>query len=488
MARQSASSETVKSWITDYPELSFNGAELYCRVCDVSLSYSRKSAVTAHVHSKKHQYLSGGNHQKQFNADLITFMVGCNIPFNQLENPLFRSFIGSCIGGQYSDVQLLCGSTLRKDYMPQVAENIISNIRSELKGKYIWVNVTVTPNVCGWKIAYVVVGALDESQAPKARLLAPKILQDVNTDSISTLVISSLELLWGKRYNENKEKFLLFVTENEDCMKAAGRILQASFTFLHVTCLAQALHLVAEAVKESYPKVDALISSVSKVFHKAPERVQLFSKLLPTTELPPEADATRLDAWIEAATYYFINLKNVVQVLEQLDCSKAQVIATAKKAAMDPTIEGSLQEIHNSFSRIPLSMRQLGRLPRSDSVSLIDQMNVVYDLQQYISWLKGESVKRVQQKMENVLANPGFRTLSCIVKLLRQEEIEPAAPGIQESILHKYSFFRYAPVTSVDIERSFSLCKWIFSDKRRNIALSHLEQMLIIHFDSYVAK
>ena len=41
---------------------------------------------------------------------------------------------------------------------------------------------------------------------------------------------------------------------------------------------------------------------------------------------------------------------------------------------------------------------------------------------------------------------------------------------------HLISALKYAPITSVDVERSFSTYKQIFSDRRRNFLIENLEK------------
>lgn len=482
MERKPATSATVQQWTKEFPDLSFDGVNLVCKVCNIKLSDKLKGRVRRHVASKSHRTLRDGDKQRRFNIDLLKFMVGCNIPWKQLDNPIFREFIEKCTAGHYGEVQMQIPgcTTLRQDYLPQVADNIISNIRSELEGKCIWLSVDETTNAAESKITNILVGALEEQCATRGYLLASKSLDCASAESVSTLVNDSLQLLWRGNYDVNNDKFLLFITDGTAYMKVAGQILQDKYNCLHVTCLAHNLHRVAETVTECYPRVDRLISSVKKVL-KAPERVRLFSELYPDLQLPPELILTRWGTWIEAATYYFINLEKVKEVLLQLDPSQAVVIANAQEAVMDPTVQNNLQEIFNSYSRIPEAIRQLEQRPQTDEFSITDQMNVIYDLRQQMSYLQVESAAQVLQKLHQVLeTDPGFITLSCIDRLLRKQEVDFAAPGLHQESLYKYSLFRYAPATSVDMERSFSLYKWIFNDRRRRLTPAHMEHILLI--------
>jgi len=72
-------------------------------------------------------------------------------------------------------------------------------------------------------------------------------------------------------------------------MVKAGKNIKALYSKMeHVTCLAHGLHRVAEEVRAHFPKVDALISNVKKIFLKAPFRVIKFKCIGPTIPLPPQ--------------------------------------------------------------------------------------------------------------------------------------------------------------------------------------------------------
>lgn len=113
----------------------------------------------------------------------------------------------------------------------------------------------------------------------------------------------------------NDHKFLLLVTDSAAYMLKAGEALSTFYTnMVHLTCFAHALHRVAEEIRLQYPDVNSVISTVKKVFLKAPSRVLLFRDMLPNVPLPPQPVLTRWGTWIQAALYYaqhFNEVKNV---------------------------------------------------------------------------------------------------------------------------------------------------------------------------------
>lgn len=59
---------------------------------------------------------------------------------------------------------------------------------------------------------------------------------------------------------------------------------------IHVTCLANRLHRVAEVVRFFYPNVDTLLSSGKQIFRKSHSRVAEFCKQAP--RIPQQAPIT----------------------------------------------------------------------------------------------------------------------------------------------------------------------------------------------------
>lgn len=491
MSRPLPTRNTVEKWLREFPEFEFDGIHLYCRRCNAEVSWRFKTHILQHVATQKHKTsvsgsISARERQKQFNIALAKMITGCNIPWAALNNPHFTSFLQSCLSGQYTNVVIPDESTLRKNYLPQVCDEIEQKIVSELKDSNVWVCVDETTDVSGRNIANVLVGGLDESKAMDSHLISSKVLERTNAQTIYECVVSSLRKLWGKNYEQNTNRVLLLLTDAAAYMKAAGQHLRNTYpNLLHVTCLAHGLNRIAEAVREKFPNVDKLISTVKKIFVKAPSRRQLFQEYLPDVPLPPQPVITRWGTWIDAASYYYSNFDSVMSIVQKLDPREALVISQAQQALADPTIKEDLAFIHGHFSKISSAIRNLELSPTSSGYSITNAVNIVYDLRHYISQLSGEAAEHVQTKFDRVLNNnPGFNTICRIVDLFAGQEVDFSRANVNIPSVRNYQYFKYAPVTSVDVERSFSVYKWILSERRRKLTPEHLEQLLIISCNS----
>jgi len=98
------------------------------------------------------------------------------------------------------------------------------------------------------------VGTLKHEQPGEIFLLACEVLERANNSSIGVVFDSAMNLRWP--YKVQRDNVLLFVSDAAPYMIKAGKTLQLLYPkMIHVTCLAHALHRVAEEVRGSYPEV-----------------------------------------------------------------------------------------------------------------------------------------------------------------------------------------------------------------------------------------
>ena len=91
--------------------------------------------------------------------------------------------------------------------------------------------------------------------------------------------------------------------------------------------------------------------------------------------------------------------------------------------------------------------------------------------------------ERAREKLKQVLeGNVGLQTLKAINDVLRVGSTSSAIPDISPDAI---AALKFAPITSVEVERSFSIYKNLLSDKRRRLTLKSIEMMLVIQCSSF---
>lgn len=312
---------------------------------------------------------------------------------------------------------------------------------------------------------------MTESEPGTPHLIVSRVLEETNHSTIARVVRDALRVLWPAK--ENEEKLLVIVTDAAAYMIKAAKALQVFYPkAVHVTCLAHALHRLAEEIRANFPEVNALISSVKKVFVKAPSRVMLFTEMMQDIRLPPQPIITRWGTWIEAALYYSEHLEDVKRVLDAMDKNEAASIPAAINACNEKSLQSKLVFIKTYFSKLPATITRLEEkaMPLFSALEVYETA-VVRDI-------PGEIGNCLRNKIEKTEArNPGLMFLRDVSKVL-QGESEKQLNGYSASDI---ASFRYCPVTSCEVERSFSSYKNILSDRRKSFLPENCEKYLIVY-------
>ncbi|XP_025205679.1 uncharacterized protein LOC112601985 [Melanaphis sacchari] len=398
-----------------------------------------------------------------------------NIPLNKIMNTEFRSFLE-----KYTLKDIPCESTLRKTYLNECYEETIDKIRKHVVGNKIWVSIDESTDVEGRFIANVIVGTLLVDEPGDIFLLTSEVLDKVNFSTIAKLFDASMFTLWpdGIRHDD----VLLFVSDAAPYMKKAGTAIKALYSkMIHVTCLAHGMHRIAEEIRSHFPKVDKLISRVKQVFLKAPSRTILFKTEAPGIPLPPEPILTRWGTWLQAASYYCQYFKEINKVLQLLDSSDAVSIREAKDIVSDRSVEMNLTFIHVNYGFLPTTITQLEKqkLPLHESIA------TVKSVENKLEHIIDEAGTAIKEKLKNVLEkNCGFNDLKKISSILTGEAT--SMEGLPEDLNgNDLAHFKYAPITSSDIERSFSRYKNVLTDNRRSFEIENIKKALVIQCNTF---
>lgn len=466
---------------------------LFCKLCDIRVNSQKRFTVNQHLKTAKHlravnrlktnaiktnQNLVSnaicGKHSV-FNEDLCKMMLSANIPLSKLNNKFLSEFLI-----KYTNKDIPNESTLRKNYVTDIYKKKIGSIKRYVNNKNIWICIDETTDVEGRYVANVIIGTLEIDAPGKTFLFNSEVLDQTNHKTICKLFDETLFLLWPEGIK--RDNVLLFVSDAAPYMVKAGKALSALYTkMIHITCLAHAVHRVCEEIRKNFPKIDSLISNGKKIFLKAPSRVLIFKNNAPGIPLPPQPIITRWGTWLEAATYYCDNYKAFCEVINMLNEEDAVSIEHVKKLIQEPTLEGNLIFIKTHFSFIP---NKITFLEKQD-VLLADSISSFEEIVKKISETPGSIGKLINNKLNTILKkNTAYVLLKNIKDII--SGTRESIPNMDQNItVTDIPYFKYAPVSSVDVERSFSTYKTVLADNRRRFTFENLKKTLIIQCNSH---
>lgn len=373
------------------PDFSVNGNLIYCNRCSVSFKILRGKEfyMAQHVNSIIHKAalkcperqpplnnitnLTDDN--PKFYEDITRGFIAANIPLSKLNNPTLRD-----IFKKYFNRNIPDESTLRKNYMSNLFEKCLNQIRMELQEEYIWAAFDETTDADGRYIACIVVGALYSDKPSKPYVLNAEVLERVNNSTVSQFFTNSLNILWtnGVKFN----RVLLLLSDAAGYMIKCYEILHILYPkMIHVTCVVHGLQRVCEKLREVCPIANKIITNGKQIFTKSPLRVSLFREINPDIPLPPQPVITRWGTWLDAALYYSKYIQNFREVVNKLNSNDAESIKKAKMALTNQSLQGELALISANLSRIPSYMTKLESsvLPLNEALEELAEARRIFE-------------------------------------------------------------------------------------------------------------
>lgn len=450
------------------------------------ISCSKKYQVDQHVSTAVHKENVQRNSSKRqrlittsfatkppdfdnFNADLCYASVASNIPLKKLDSLPFQQFLS-----KYCDKHIPSESILRKKYVNILHEKTMNEIKNTIAGNMFWIAVDETTDAKGRYVANLIIGILDENTAPKPFLISVKQLEKTNNLTISRFVNESLASFFLPESIPTKN-LLLLLSDAAPYMVKAGNSLKIFFpNLIHLTCLAHGINRVGETIRERYKTVNSLISNMKKLFIKAPLRVQRYKENFPNLLLPPEPVITRWGTWINAAVFYADNFQDLKKFIADFDADCAAIVE-CKKLFLDKQLAVHLSFIKSHFSCFVPVIKNLQTI----GLPLTESLHMVEELQENCKAVPSETGKIIAQKFSSVLKNnPGYEQIKHIYEVLNGSNISNELIDIDPLLVSK---LKYSPITSCDVERSFSAYKNVLSDRRQSFLMENVEKYLIVY-------
>ncbi|KAL1446681.1 hypothetical protein WDU94_003651 [Cyamophila willieti] len=155
--------------------------------------------------------------------------------------------------------------------------------------------------------------------------------------------------------------------------------------------------------------------------------------------------------------------------------SDATAISESQEAFRDSAIKKDIAQITTHFAHLPSHIKQLETrgLPLSGAIEIIDS------LKKYNSTLPLNFPEKLRRKLEDVFRkNPGLETMVQV-----HHYINGVGQELPDNIPHNIApILKFCPMTSVDVERSFSQYKMILSDRRHGFTMSNMEKYMVVQF------
>ncbi|XP_025204115.1 uncharacterized protein LOC112600965 [Melanaphis sacchari] len=142
----------------------------------------------------------------------------------------------------------------------------------------------------------------------------------------------------------------------------------------------------------------------------------------------------------------------------------------------------NLAYIHSNFLCLPIAITRL----QKQGILLSEAIEIVQDISTKFSQLTGTDGTAINKKLQTVLnKNKGFQIMCNISKILTGEKNVVDLDVPEDLTSSDMTYFKFALITSSDVERSFSLYKTLLAPNRRSFKFENLKKSLVVQCNNY---
>lgn len=470
--------------VKEYPDLKTDGSVLICNVCCKHVCADKSSNIKQHLDTKRHMDLKERESQKKLQQtfidtaavlsaadrhcmDLCETFVAAGIPLYKIRHPKIGEYLQ-----QYTSFHIPSESSLRNKYVKSVYECAVGNIKKAIQNRFLWISIDETTDAMKRYVANVVVGILHaEEEISKQRfLINVEVLEKVNHSTIARLFDNSIN-----KFGINKDNVLIFVTDAAPYMVKASASIRVFYpNITHITCIAHGMHRVCEYIRDYCSNVDLFISKAKTVFLKSPARIQILRETAPNLPLPPEPVTTRWGTWLKAVNYYAKYFDVFLEIFEKLNGTDSSAVRICQPLIKDCEFRNQMIYISTNFGFLSEVICKL----ETKNLSLEAQVNIIKDTSKKLSDVAGDVGVNVHAKLQSVIfKNKGFAVMKEVSEILSGKNTTAQTKYTSQQIIN----LKYSPLTSVDVERTFSVYKNMLCSNRQSFLFENLSQQFLIH-------
>ena len=189
--------------------------------------------------------------------------------------------------------------------------------------------------------------------------------------------------------------------------------------------------------------------------------------------MPPEPVITRWGTWIKAAIFYAEHFEAIKEIVLSLE-DNSPCVVESQKMFKNVSVAKDLVFIKVNFCFIPNLITSL----ENRNLVLRESINIFGTFCEKCKEAPGAVGSQIKKKLDAIVEkNEGFKYLQAVKSIYDSTASNEVIPW-PYSLITK---LQYCPITSVDVERSFSLYKHIFTDTRQTFLLENFEKYLVIH-------
>lgn len=457
----------LKHFINQETEFEIIDDTIFCKICSKRFEYiPREGVKPLKAHQKTQMHVKGlrlnqsqtlltiertpQREYTEFDEDLLRAFTAANIPLFRLEIPAFRNFLE-----KYTKKNIKSESCYRKHMLQNVYKSQRQLQFDILRDKKICLLFDETTDACGRYILNILIRECSRTMASQSYLVKSVELTNTNSININQEILSILNMLY--KNDIIYSNLILLISDAAPYAVKVGKMLKLLFPKIkHVTCICHMLHRFVEKIRSLCPESNFVSSELKRLLLKNKSNQLLFTEHT-NLSIPSFPVITRWGTWLSFMQFIVENYNKIKSFLNILS-EKVEINLLIERLEREKLFE-ELEMLKNHFFLIS-TISQL----ESSSLSTENQIEILKEAisKTAINSTTAQILNRLILKNCDLSFFFNFNSITC-----HEEDKE-------------YSF---VPLSTADVERSFSGLKFLMDDKRRHLKVENLEALLALYFN-----
>ena len=344
-----------------------------------------------------------------------------------------------------------------------ISNEVIENMKKVIGNNDIFVMSDSTP-MKGFNVENVIIGVLSTAPTRPILIQCNITKESMTGEHISNIISNSLDKFFIDDANYH-HRVRFFLSDQAKSMIKCGEFLKEKYkNMMHLSCVVHALHNVCVTIINSTfhikPFVYLMNSILSNNIKHFSYFKEIFGKPIPTPVM------TRFGSFLHVSYFYYENFLKLEPFLRKVLLNKKP----ADKAAYYISIEKLLI---NNFNNLYNELKDLYKYQfitnyindlETKNIQLIKQIEIVEHVKVQ---LEGELKNRINSI---ITKSPDYQQL---INLIKNEKLDN-------------NNFKYLSLSTVDVERSFSILRKILNERTRKMSEESINNYMIIRYNKLV--
>ncbi len=364
----------------------------------------------------------------------------CKLLFELCNNSSFKDLF------KVFGFMVLSPTFYRTELLNEEADRKMKLLISSIINKPFYLMLDETINRKQENILNILVGVLNTDIYTPSKIIYSGAVENTKTETLVPIIDNVIHSLLKHNYNKNILKVFL-----SDEASYCRKLFNLKYWCYHVICVCHNLHNFSEHLRKRFKYIDTLICFLKRILIKNKTNKSCW-KSSTNLALPKWSILTRWGTWISCGTYLSENFEAIKNFLNKIKNIYSHEVETSIN---NNILANELQKLL-FYVNLPKKIQYL----EQNKIELEDL---------------GKCYLSVSENLMDLIDRKEFDRIN-----LKNPDLNIFLNFVDENHVEKLRYFRWLPLSTAAVERSFSVYNRFLTEERTNLKPDTIFKMFLL--------